>query len=261
MKLHRISALMVRQLYLMRRSFERITDLLMWPILDVLMLGMTTTWMTRGTTHGQSMMLAILIAIVLFRVVWQSSYEVAINLLEECWNRNLTNLWSSPITKAEWLAANLLIGFFKVAIVVLVVSATIHFLYDADLFVLGFSWIPFMICLIMYGLVLGFIAACIILVMGVRAQPVAWSLCWILAPLSCVYFPLALLPRWLQPISLLLPPTYIFEAMRSKIISGSYDLSLLEISFAINVVLILLSATAFNLVFEWTRSRGFEHLE
>ena len=37
-------------------------------------------------------------------------------------------------------------------------------------------------------------------------------------PLGCVYYPVATLPTWLQPVAWSLPPTYVFEGLRSVLI-------------------------------------------
>ena len=41
---------------------------------------------------------------------------------------------------------------------------------------------------------------------------------FIIQPLGCVYYPVAALPGWLQPICWSLPPTYVFEGLRGVLI-------------------------------------------
>ena len=38
---------------------------------------------------------------------------------------------------------------------------------------------------------------------------------FLLLPLCCVYYPVAVLPGWLQPVAWVLPPTYVFEGLRA----------------------------------------------
>ncbi len=38
---------------------------------------------------------------------------------------------------------------------------------------------------------------------------------FLLLPLTCVYYPVSILPGWLQAIAWILPPTYVFEGMRA----------------------------------------------
>ena len=50
---------------------------------------------------------------------------------------------------------------------------------------------------------------------GQSAESFAWAAVFILMPLSGVYYPVSVLPKWLQVISYGLPPAYVFEGMRA----------------------------------------------
>ena len=48
MKTHRIAAVMMRHLYETRRNVDRITDMIYWPVLDIIMWGFFTTYLGHG---------------------------------------------------------------------------------------------------------------------------------------------------------------------------------------------------------------------
>jgi len=56
---------------------------------------------------------------------------------------------------------------------------------------------------------------------GPSFENIAWASLFFLAPLGCIYYPIEILPEWLQIISKLLPLVHIFEEMRNILI---YDM-------------------------------------
>jgi len=261
MKAHRVMAVVMRHVYLFPRSFDRITDAFFWPILDILLWGMAGKWLTESQPQDASVITALLCALLLWRVVWHTTYEVGINLLEECWNRNLTNLFSSPLTKLEWLAANLIVGLVKVVIIVAVGAAAAWLLYHANLFAPGWMWLPYFASLLVSGWALGCFTSALVLRWGIRVQALIWTIAFILAPISAVYFPVRLLPEALQYPAYLLPTTYIFEGLRALLIEHRQDYRLLEASALLNIAYFALSLWFINLMFEKTREHGFDDLE
>lgn len=261
MKWHRINAIVVRHFYLFPRSFDRITDALFWPILDVILWGLTSQWMTQGNPVNRAMMLSVLTALIFWRVVWQANYEVGMNLLEECWNRNLTNIFSSPLTKWEWIIGNLLVGILKLALMIAITAGAIWGFYSMNVFGLGWLWIVYCISATMAGWCIGFFASALIMYFGTRAQALAWTLAFLFAPISAVYFPVELLPAWLKPIALTLPTTYIFEGMRSQILENKPVTGYFGMCIGLNLVYLVAALMFFNFMFEKTRERGFDHLE
>lgn len=261
MKWHRSWAIILRHIYLFPRSFDRITDSFFWPILDVVLWGLTATWIGKVAAAESTVILSILTACIFWRVFWMSNYEVGVNLLEECWNRNLTNLIASPISKLEWLTATLAVGIGKLMITVGLMATSIWIFYSLNVFELGWLWIPYVMSLTIFGWVIGFLASSLVLYWGIRAQALAWTLAFILAPISAVYYPLELLPSWAQVIALSLPSTYIFEGIRGMILRGDSGLILLAKSFLLNLAYLALTLYIFNYAFERTRMKGFDHLE
>ena len=68
---------------------------------------------------------------------------------------------------------------------------------------------------------------------GLGAERLAWSIMFLLLPLTCVYYPVAVLPAWLQTVAWMLPPTHVFEGMRALLIDQTFRADLM-ISLALN---------------------------
>jgi ABC-2 type transport system permease protein len=77
-----------------------------------------------------------------------------------------------------------------------------------------------------------------------------------LLPLTCVYYPVSVLPGWLQVVAWMLPPTYVFEGMRALLIDKVFRADLMIQAFAINVALFAISTVAFLLLLKSARKHG-----
>jgi ABC-2 type transport system permease protein len=79
---------------------------------------------------------------------------------------------------------------------------------------------------------------------------------FLLLPLACVYYPVAVLPAWLQPVSWMLPPTYVFEGMRALLLHQTFRADLMLAALALNVVYFALASAAFVALLNSARRQG-----
>jgi ABC-2 type transport system permease protein len=84
----------------------------------------------------------------------------------------------------------------------------------------------------------------------------AWSIMFLLLPLTCVYYPVSVLPGWLQTIAWSLPPTYVFEGMRALLIEHTFRLDLMLEALALNVVLFATMSLTFIALLASARRHG-----
>jgi ABC-2 type transport system permease protein len=77
-----------------------------------------------------------------------------------------------------------------------------------------------------------------------------------LMPLACVYYPVSVLPYWLQYVAWALPPTYVFEGMRALMIAHEFRLDLMLQALALNVVFFTAGALAFLALLKSARQSG-----
>jgi len=95
-----------------------------------------------------------------------------------------------------------------------------------------------------------------ILRLGLSAEELAWAAIFILAPVSGVYYPISVLPSWLQPISLAVPSAHTFEGMRELLIRGIFRWDHFFAAAALNVVYLALGAAVFAWSMRDARRRG-----
>lgn len=253
--LRRLYAFGLRHLYPLRRDFDLLSDMLYWPIIDVIVWGVTSQWL--GSSNGATTLAGtVLTGLILWNIIWRSQSEVSRNLIDEIWNNNLVNLFSTPLSVKEWMVGVLSLSLMKMTFTVSIISSVIFLLYKVNVLALGWWLIPFFVGAVMSGWWVGFIAASIVISWGPKVQTVVWTLPGILLPFSVVFFPLALLPSYLKPISYLLPTTYIFESMRSVLISGTIDYRYIFLSFALNLVYLSGAMLLFLHSFKKSLSKG-----
>ncbi len=218
MKLYRIWGLTLRYLYLFRHSLDRLSDAFFWPTVDIILWGMTSSYFAKNLAGGgNTLVLGLLGGIILWIFPWRSQYEIAVNLLEDLWNRNLVNIFVSPVKFMEWITALLLLGVGKAFISFIYASTLIYFLYSANILSVGLVLVPWAVLLIMFGWVFGLLVAGIIMRYGTKIQTLAWTSIYIIAPFAAVYYPVSILPPWAQVVSKFVPASYVFEAMRATI--------------------------------------------
>ena len=75
-------------------------------------------------------------------------------------------------------------------------------------------------------------------------------------PLACIYYPVTVLPHWLQYVAWTLPPTYVFEGMRSLLMDHVFRADLMIQALLINVVLFIVSFAIFLVLLRSARRHG-----
>jgi ABC-2 type transport system permease protein len=252
---HRLHAFALRHLYPLRRDFDLLSDMIYWPVIDVLLWGITSSWL--GASSGiTAVVSSVLTGLILWNVVWRSQSEVSRNLIDEIWNNNLVNLFSTPLHLREWVTGVLLLSIAKTVFTISVLTPLILFLYSVNVLAIGLWLIPFFVCAVMTGWWVGLISAGVVLRWGPKVQTVVWTLPGILLPFSAVFFPLASLPSFLRPVSYIIPTTYIFESMRSLLSQGTLDPKLILLSFALNTLYLTLAMRWFVLSFRYSLKLG-----
>lgn len=257
---HRVTAVMLRYLLIERRNYWRFIESMFWPTMDILLWGLTSVWMQQQQVKLPHIVLIMMTCLVLWSIVSRAQLEIVMPLLEELWQRSLITLFSTPLTCAEWIIGLMLNGLIKTTFVLFFGAGVVWLLYALNVFAIGWMMLPYAISLMMFGWAVGFLGAAFVIYYGQKAQNVAWMLSFVFAPVSGIFYPIAILPVWLQKIAWALPLSYAFEGMRAVIISETlvttYVLSSLLLSFVYLIAMVAL----FGFLFGRSRHLGFERL-
>lgn len=248
----RIGALLRRYIYLLRSSSVRIVELIYWPFLQMLTWGFLQKFLA-STNNPYAIGAGVLIgAVLLWDILFRSNLGFFTTFIEEMWSRNLGNLLISPLRPHELVMALCIWSILRLSIGMVPVTAAAFFIFDFNLLDLGLWLSVFFAMLVLTSWALGLIAAGVMLRYGLGAEELAWSLAFLLLPLTCVYYPLSALPGWLQSVALVLPPTHVFEGMRAILLEQRFDAGDLWWALGLNGVYLALGYG----VFRWLLSRA-----
>lgn len=261
MNWNRIYALILRHTLPLKRDLDLITDILYWPLVDTIMWGFAATWLGSTDSSTGQLLLSILSALVLWQVVWRSQSEVSRNLLDEIWNHNLLNMFSSPLTLADWMGSVFFLSVMKLIVGAGTVSLAVLGLYAVNVYTLGWWLLPFSILGMLTGWFVGFISAGITIRWGQKTQTFAWVLPAILMPLSAAFYPVDQLPQAVQYISYTIPTTYVFESVRALAFTGSLDTGDLWLSFILCVVYLIICVVFFLKMFKKSKELNLARLK
>ena len=92
-----------------------------------------------------------------------------------------------------------------------------HVAFGLSFFAYGVALAPFLLVLFLTGIALGVAGAALVLRLGPASEWFIWPIPMLVSPFAGVFYPLAILPGWMQAIAALLPPSYVFEGMRAVV--------------------------------------------
>ncbi len=252
----RIGAIMLRHAYLMRSSWPRVADLLYWPLVQMLMWGFLQTWLNQHSGFLAAAGGSLLGAILLWDLLIRGQLGLSVSFLEEMWARNMANLMISPLRTSEFLVALMAVSFVRLVVAIVPVSLLAFWFFGFNLWGLGIGLAAFFANLLLTAWAIGILVSGLILRNGLGAETLAWTLTFLLLPLCAVFYPVAVLPGFLQPLAWALPPTYVFEGMRAILFDRTFRADLMVEAFAINAVLIGGASVAFVRLVDSARDIG-----
>jgi ABC-2 type transport system permease protein len=156
----------------------------------------------------------------------------------------------------EFIAALMIMSIIRLAIGMVPVTLLAIAFFGFNLWGLGLALAFFFINLMLTGWAVGIFVSGLVLRNGLGAETFAWSIMFLFLPLTCVYYPVAVLPSWLQPVAWSLPPTYVFEGMRALLMDNVFRADLMLQAFALNAVLFTAASLAFLALLRSARREG-----
>ena len=256
MNWRRIQALALRYTFLYTRSVPRVAEMFFWPVMDLLVWGMITVYLRPLEGKVPATVTFLLGSMIFWDILYRAQQAVTISFLEDIWARNLLNIFVAPVRVSEFIMATYVVGFVKILITVGILAGLAAWLYSWNLFQMGFALIPLFVNLLLMGWAVGMVTTALIMRWGQSAEALAWGIPFLIQPIAAVFYPLSVLPRWLQPIALGIPATHVFEGMRQVLrgegLSGSY----LAWAFGLNIVYLIAAALFFRWMFAISRRKG-----
>ncbi|MCS6805915.1 MAG: ABC transporter permease [Acidobacteriota bacterium] len=257
MNLTRVGALVMRYVFVYRRNKMRLVELFFWPLVDLLVWGYLTIFIQQTGQGALPRFITFLIgAMIFWDLLYRSQQGVTVSFLEDVWSRNLFNVFCAPVRLSEYIVGTFLVGLLRVGITLIPLLTLAWGLYHFNILDVGFWLIPFIVNLLVLGLTLGIVATALIIRYGDSVQVLAWAVPFFFQPFSAVFYPVDVLPSWMQAVAYALPSTYVFEGMRAVIQTGASSWQLLLMATGMNVAYLLLAMALLRRMFNLARDRG-----
>jgi ABC-2 type transport system permease protein len=256
LSLHRVNAMVLRYVYLLRSSWSRVLELIYWPAIQLFVWGFLQIYITENSGFFARAGGVFIGAVLMWDILFRGQLGFSISFLEEMWSRNLANLMISPLRPIEFVMALMVMSLIRLAVGMVPVTIFAIVFFGFNLYGLGLSLAAFFINLLLTSWSVGIVVSGLVLRNGLGAETLAWTVMFVLMPLTCVYYPVSVLPSWLQGVAWLLPPTYVFEGMRALVMQQTIRADLMVEAFALNAVYFAIAVFVFLKLLESARRMG-----
>jgi ABC-2 type transport system permease protein len=253
---HRVGAMVLRYLYLLRSSWSRVLELIYWPAVQLLVWGFLQFYIAQNSGFFARAGGVFIGAVMMWDILFRGQLGFSISFLEEMWSRNLGNLMISPLRPIEFVAALMIMSIVRLAIGMVPVTLLAIAFFDFNLYGLGLALAAFFMNLILTSWSVGVVVSGVVMRNGMGAESLAWTMMFLIMPVICVYYPVSVLPDWLQWLAWSLPPTYVFEGMRALILDGVFRADLMFAAFALNAAYFAVAVVIFLQLLKSARRNG-----
>jgi ABC-2 type transport system permease protein len=249
-------ALALRHFFLYVGSWPRLAELLYWPVVDILMYGFISFYITRKLGNITVEANAFFGGLLLYEVLVRTTMGMLVMFMEELWSRNLGHLFASPLRLRDYLGGIISISFVRTSLAVTPAFILTFFLFGYSILSLGWPLVLYIALLFLNAWWYGLLVMSMILRFGLAAEWLGWMSLWLIAPFIAPYYPVSILPWGFQIISWSLPATYVFESMKSLTMTGDLKPEYLLISLGLNIFYFILAAIVVIRSFHGARIRG-----
>jgi ABC-2 type transport system permease protein len=254
--LRRVRAMVLRHSYLIVSSWPRVLDLMYWPAVQMLMWGFLQIYVSQNSGPFTRAASTFIGAVMLWDVLFRGQLGFSISFLEEMYARNMGNLMMTPLRPIEFVLALTIQSVIRLSIGMVPVSFLAIWFFDFNLWAMGLALAVFFMNLLLTSWAIGIVVSGILLRHGLGAENLAWGFMFLMLPFVCVYYPVSVLPSWLQVVAWVLPPTYVFEGMRALLIDHVFRADLMVQAFALNAVLFASGVAIFLVLLRSARREG-----
>lgn len=249
MLFRRAAAIVLRQFYLIRGSPSRVFPLFVWVAIDIILWGFITRYLNAVSAAGLDFVPSLLGAVLLWDFLTRVMQGVTMAFFEDVWSRNFLNFFATPLSITEYVGGLVLSSIVTSSVGLLVMLTVASAVFGLSLFTYGALLVPFLLVLFLFGISLGIFGCAVVLRLGPSAEWFVWPIPAVVSPFAGVFYPLSTLPAWMQVISRLLPPAYVFEGMRAVAAHRAFSATSLLWGLGLAVLYIVLACAFFTHVY------------
>lgn len=252
----RVWAIILKTWYNSKRDIFRIFDIFWWPAFQLFIWGIFSIFLSKSSMSGVNIITLLLGAIILWTFFDRSSRDISLSMIDELWSRNFVNLFSTPLSLAEYLAGVTIVAVVKLIISMIFMFILANVFYGFNVSSIGYYMVPAAAGLVIFGWALSLIVQGFIMRFGHTVEVFIWAVAILIQPLSCVFYPASVLPMWAQHVAYLLPTTYFFENMRQLMTVHTIVVSQILTAYGLDAIYLLLSLWFFYASYSSAKKSG-----
>lgn len=249
MRLQPVAAILLRQWYLLRGSPVRVLPMFAWVAIDIVLWGFISRYLNAVSGAGINFTTVFLGAVLLWDLCGRVMQGLTTAFLEDVWSRNFLNLFASPLSISEYVAGLILASIATSLVGLTVMLGLAVPVFGLSLLQLGPQLLTFLVALYAFGVALGVLASALVLRFGPASEWLVWPIPALLSPFCAVFYPLSVLPAWMQGVARALPPSYVFEGMRAVLQGRPFAMSAALAAIALAALEIVLAGYCFVRVY------------
>jgi ABC-2 type transport system permease protein len=256
MKASRVGAVVLRQAYLLSGSPQRVLPMFAWVAIDIVLWGFITRYLNTVTGPRFDFVPALLGAVLLWDFLTRVMQGVTMAFFEDVWSRNFLNVFATPLTTGEYLAGLVATSIGTSLLGLLAMLALATGVFGLSFAAYGAALLPFLLVLFASGIALGILGAGIVLRLGPASEWLIWPIPTLVSPFVGVFYPVTVLPDWMQAVSRILPPAYVFEGVRAIVAGRPAPWDRLAIGVGLAGLYVVLACLFFGAVYRYAIRTG-----
>jgi ABC-2 type transport system permease protein len=256
MKFSRIYSIFLRQVFLIKSNPVRLISIFLWTIIDIVQWGFITKYL--GSFGGAvfNVVTVLLGSIILWEFMGRIQQGMMTSFLEDIWTQNFINFFASPLEVKEYLLGLILTSIITGSIGFSIMVLIAGLIFGYSIFIIGLYILPFIFILFIFGVAMGLFITGLIFRLGPSAEWLGWPIPLVMSIFVGVFYPISILPEYLQVFSNILPPTYVFESIRA-VISGNFNIGTnLVWGFGLAIIYLFLTYLFFLRVYRHNLKTG-----
>src|SRR5881397_923657 len=205
-------AFAIRNLLMATRNVFFFFELLFWPIVGVVSIGLMTKFL--GLTPAQASF--VLIGTIALSVVNVCQLEVAYAVLMDVWSKSIKHQFLAPIGIRHLTVGSWMVGMVRGSLLFTLLAVLAWWAFDFRVFAAGGGAVGlFLFGCFLNAWIVGVFVCALITLFGNRAEAFAWASVNLVLVLAGIYYPISVLPDFIAAIAKAIPLTYFLDAYRS----------------------------------------------
>jgi ABC-2 type transport system permease protein len=205
-------AFALRSYVMASRNIFFFFELLFWPIVGVLSIGL----MARFLDLGQAQTSFVLIGTIALSVIQVCQLEVAYAVLYDVWSKSMKHQFLAPIGVRHLTTGSWVVGVVRGLLVFVLLAVLSRWAFGFDVLAGSASaLIVFLLGCFLTAWIVGVAVCTLVMYFGNRAEASAWATVNLVLVLAGIYYPISVLPPPVAALASAIPLTYFLDAYRA----------------------------------------------